>query len=286
MTTVTTATIGAPTSAHPRLYDLCAGAWNELTAQQSNLSGSVSDAAAWIGRAADVLATNLATGRFGMADSFPPAGAADDAALRSYARQVINGLLTEDERLSRLRGGETDAWRPVIERLERLAFFWHGPFGREDWAAWEAREVTAATCADLWLWLQSHAFPFDVPFDRWSARALTNRLQERARQRRRAPDVESLNCDDLLCDPPGENGLDTLILREALQEALAELPARQAAVIRLWYLEGWRPDEIATHLKTRVSNVYVLRYRGLQALRKNRLHTFIPRKVERAVKLM
>lgn len=273
-------------AAHPDLYDLCAGAWRELMARQPRLGATAPAPTIWIGRAAETLAANLRSGRWGTVGASLAAAPADAEMLRSYAQQILIGLLTEEQRLARLRAGETDAWRPVLDRLERLAFFWHGPFGREEWAAWEAREVAAATCADLWHWLQSHAFPFDTPFDRWSARALINRLQERARQRRRAPAMAALECDGLPCEPPGESGLDALILREALQEALAGLPPRQATVIRLWYLEGWRADEIAAQLKTPIGNVYVLRHRGLRALRKTRLQALAPRTTADAGKLM
>ncbi len=58
-----------------------------------------------------------------------------------------------------------------------------------------------------------------------------------------------------------------LLERAALLDAIAGLPAQQAAVVRLWHLEGWRADEIAAHLGASVGNAYLLRWRGLKKLR-------------------
>jgi len=251
------------------LQDICANAWADLLAQRAEGMSLPVHSAAWITRAAQTLAANLSAGRFEAARPYLwSATTAESELLRSYARQVIGNLINEAGRLAQLIAGETAAWRPVIERLERLAYHWYGPNGREPWAAWEAREAAAATCADLWLWLQSHPYPFDVQFDRWAARALVNRLHNRARQRQRVPPDVTLDEAQVTGHPAGEVELNALIVRETLHAALAGLPARQAAVIRLWYLEGWPADEIAARLRTRISNVYVLRCRGLKALRR------------------
>ena len=55
--------------------------------------------------------------------------------------------------------------------------------------------------------------------------------------------------------------------REALLQALERLDARQAAVIRLWYLEQWPAPEIAAALGIRVNYVYVQRFRAIEKLR-------------------
>ena len=84
--------------------------------------------------------------------------------------QILTELLAESERLAALRRGDSAAWQPVISRLERLAYYGLGPYGREEWAAWEARCLASQTCSDLWIWLQDHPYPFDVTFNRWSGR--------------------------------------------------------------------------------------------------------------------
>jgi RNA polymerase sigma factor (sigma-70 family) len=239
------------------------------------------DGEQWIGRATEVLAHNLASGRFTAAQSYLSGDAGSNANLLSYAGQILEELLAESDLLASLQAGDAATWGAVIRRLERLAYHWLGPNGREEWAAWEARDVTAHTCADLWLWLQSHPYPFDVPFGRWSARALNYRLHEALRKRqvneRRFP--ESLDqpvgrspgmttVGDLLTDPTFDRWLEQTINREALLQALNLLDDRLAEVLRLWYLEQWSADEIAAHIGRVTDYVYVLRFRGIEKLRK------------------
>jgi DNA-directed RNA polymerase specialized sigma24 family protein len=197
-----------------------------------------------------VVERNIASGRFTIAPSYYGSPSDDDDLLPSYAEQVLVELLTESERLARLIEGDPASWRAVIERMERMAYFWLGPHGREEWAAWEARDATAHTCADLWIWLQTHPYPFDVPFDRWSARALNNRLHEsrRKQQVRERWGEESLDLSafrpdtvttvgDRLADMSFDEWLERTANREALLQALALLKERMATVLRLWYLE-------------------------------------------------
>lgn len=252
----------------------------ELAQRQPELCPPLAARPAWCERAVAILAANLAAGRFTAARAYQPAGADDTAALTSYARQILVELLRESARLAELQAGATAAWTAVLDRLERLAFTWLGPHGREAWAAWEARDAAAATCADLWHWLQTHPYPFDVPFDRWATRALVNRLHGAARQRqRRAGRVTEIPLDvaafreadetasDLLYDAAAEARLEDVLARQTVLPLLRRLPCTQAAVVRLWYLAGWRADEIAAHLGQSVGNVYVLRHRGLARLR-------------------
>ncbi len=248
----------------------------------ARLAPEMQPADPWADRLAEVLITNVATGRFRAArthNSGGPDGA--QMALLDYARQVLPVLQAEADRVARLAAGETDAWAPVLDRLERMAYRWLGPVGREAWAAGEARETAATTCADLWRWLQTNPYPFDVPFDRWAARALVNRLQNAARRRqRRAEGITEISLDravargaddtlaDLVLDEQTTAWQARLLARDALLAAIAGLPVRQAAVVRLWYLEQWRADEIAAHLGASVGAVYLLRCRGLKKLRR------------------
>lgn len=252
-----------------------------LCARQPDLCPPAAETAAWCARLAQVLAHNIAVRRFEQARAYQPAGLAHGLALTSYARQVLTELLAEAERIDRLRAGESAAWAAVIDRLERLAYHWHGAAGREAWALWEARDAAAATSADLWQWLQTHPYPFDVPFDRWAARALTHRLHDRARQQKRRARiaVESLDrplwrgaeerCAEHVIDPASTAVFQRAAEREALLQAIGRLDARRGLVVRLWYLEQWRADEIAAHLGERVGNIYVLRHRALKELREH-----------------
>lgn len=229
----------------------------------------------WCERAVTVLVANVAAGRCRLGE--PPDPAAPS--LLTYARQVLAGLRAEWDLIEALRAGDATAWTAARERLERQAYHWLGPDDRESWAAWEAREVAAKTCADLWLWLQRHIFPFDVPFDRWASRALTNRLQEATRQRttRSRHEVDSLDrpvfdkdvtLGEALAERSLEAWLERAANRELLLQALTLLDERAAAVLRLWYLENWAGDEIAAALGLTLNNVYVIRFRAIEKLRK------------------
>jgi len=234
----------------------------------------------WIDRATQVLTTNIESGRFEHAQDYLEVGPDNDATLLAYAVQVLRVLVAEAERVERLTAGQSTAWATVIFRMEQVAYRWLGPVGREDWAAWEARDATARTCADLWAWLQVNPYPFDVPFGRWATRALYNRLREAARKRRTRERYipESLDrplyghaaletYGDIVADLSFDIWLERSANREALLQALERLDARQAAVIRLWYLEQWPAPEIAAALGIQVNYVYVQRFRAIEKLR-------------------
>lgn len=234
----------------------------------------------WAPRASRVLSANIASGRLRAAQRFQPAALTGDALLLGYTEQVLVELMAEWDRIDALRRGDTAAWQPVIDRLERLAYHLLGPHQREDWAAWEARELAARTCADLWAWLQAHPYPFDVPFDRWSAAALHNRIRGAARSRSRRERRVALSLDqplsdgaasqthgDTLVDRRLSQWLDRAADREAIMQALERLDRRHALVLRLWYLEQWTAPAIAEALHCRVGNVYLLRFRALRKLK-------------------
>lgn len=229
----------------------------------------------WCERAVGVLSANLERGRF------KPTGQSAPGArtLLSYTRQVLTGLLADWDLVERLREGEVAAWEAVRGRFERLAYHQLGPSGRQEWAAWESRTVASKACADLWQWLQTHSFPFDVPFELWAARVLVNRLHEAHRKRSTFShyEVDSLDrplfeqeatLGEMIPDYSFDRWLASAENRELLLQALAELDERGATVLRLWYLEGWSGDEIAARLGLNLNNVYVIRFRALEKLRK------------------
>ncbi|MGQ9839900.1 MAG: sigma-70 family RNA polymerase sigma factor [Anaerolineae bacterium] len=232
-------------------------------------------AASEIDRLIATLAHNMAAGRYRRACR---QSGSSSLSLFSYARRVAMGLAAEWDRVAGLRRGEPALWTALAERLERKAYFWHGPAGRSGWAHSEASEVVANACADLWCWLQAHPYFFDVPFERWAARLLLNRLLAAARSRKTAarhivdsldrPLFESeLTVADALCTDRSQAGLERFMQREALGHALHRLGEREAQVVCLWYLEGWPAAEIATRLRVTVGCVYLLKHRALRKLR-------------------
>lgn len=274
MTTISPSVEPVPPA--PFLRGLAKIAFTQLAQAQPEL-GIADDGDVWVQRTAEILAANIASGRYRVARSFQSADADGEASLLNYARQILGEMVQEDERIEALRRGESAAWQAVIGRLERLAYFWLGPQGREEWAAWEARDAAGRACADIWAWLQAHPYPFDVPFDRWSAAVLNRRLSNLARRRQREERYIAFSLD-LFHEGDGprayqlaDHSLDEWLAREANRQALVEaigrLDARYGLVVRLWYLDQWPADEIAAHLDTSVGNVYLLRFRAIQKLR-------------------
>ena len=233
------------------------------------------EAELWLERALAVLTANVASGRFACACRY-----AQDSSLplARYAQQVLSRLMAEWERVEGLRAGDSQHWTVVLEHMERRAYFWLGPIGRQEWATWEAREAASNTSADLWDWLQHNPFPFDVPFDRWAERALRYRLTTTVRSQRwhARRVVESL---DRPCFEDGATygerlpaddmnmWLDREAKREALREGTARLDQRQAHILQRWYVEGWSVDEIAAETRLEVNHIYVLKHRALKKLR-------------------
>jgi RNA polymerase sigma factor (sigma-70 family) len=265
----------------PFLRGLTRVALGQLVRTRPELLASA-DGDAWVQRTAEILAANIASGRFETAQDYQPAGAGGEASLLSYAGQILDVVIHEGARIAALLAGESAAWQAVIGRLERMAYFWLGPNGREEWASWEAREAAARTCADMWIWLQEHPYPFDVPFDRWSATVLNRRLCDQARRRQREErhlsysldlpqrDHDELDSDlrqELIADRSLEEWLARAANRQALLQAIGYLDARHGRVVHLWYFDQWPADEIAAELGTSVGNVYLLRFRAIQKLR-------------------
>jgi len=238
----------------------------------------VAEAELWIERVAAVLTANIASGRFASAcrheqDSSLP--------LARYAELVLSRLVAEWERVEGLRAGDDLGWTTVLKRMERQAYFWLGPTGREEWAKWEAREAAARTIADLWDWLQHNTFPFDVTFDRWAERALRYRLTTTVRfQRRHARHVvDSLDrpcfgedgstCGELLPTDDMRVWLELESRREVVQQAVTRLDRRQAHIIHRWYVDGWSADEIAAETRLAINHIYVLKHRAIKKLREH-----------------
>ena len=256
------------------LRDAARHALKLLAATHPDLS-PLTDAELWIERAVTVLVRNIASGRFASASRY-----AQDTApsLCGYAQQVLTQLMAEWDRVEALCAGDSGGWSVALKHLERLAYFWLNPGGREAWAKWEAREAAAITCADLWQWLQRYPFSFDVPFDQWSERALRNRLRGSVRLRRRHARhvVDSLDrpCfeDDLTFGEllPTDDMADWLereSSREALRQGYARLDQREARIVHLWYEEGRSAEEIAAETGLQIGHVYVLRHRAVARLR-------------------
>jgi RNA polymerase sigma factor (sigma-70 family) len=256
------------------LRDVARDAYQLLMAAHPE-SACVAEAELWIERVVTVLAVNLASGRFASACRHEQESS---LSLSRYAQLVLGQLMAEWERVEELRVGDSLRWTVARRHMERQAYFWLGPTGREEWAKWEAREAAAKTIGDLWDWLQHNPFPFDVTFDRWAERALRNRLKSsvRSRQMHARHVVDSLDrpCSedgvpfgDLLPNDDMRVWLELESRREVVRQAWTKLDRRLAHIIHRWYVEGWSADEIAAETRLEVNHIYVLKHRAIKKLR-------------------
>jgi RNA polymerase sigma-70 factor (ECF subfamily) len=157
---------------------------------------------------------------------------------------------------------------------------WDGILARDGSAIWQTCWRILANRADAEECFQE-AFVAAVELSRretlLNPRGLLQRLAtarsiDRLRsRRRRSLRVETVD-DDRLDEQP--NGIaspgvyaEASELGEALREALAELPAKQAEVFVLHAIEGWSYQEIASRLSLTIDNVGVLVHRGRAKLK-------------------
>lgn len=110
-------------------------------------------------------------------------------------------------------------------------------------------------------------------FDAW-VRRIAVRHSIRATQRRRFLLRVELPLDEAEASVRETPGTDTVLLRAALREALADLSARQRAAIALRYIHGLSDAEIAAALGCRAGTASSLLTRARDVLRKNGLLTF------------
>ena len=62
--------------------------------------------------------------------------------------------------------------------------------------------------------------------------------------------------------------LKTILLENNLEEGLKLLTQREKKIISLYYLEGYKDKEIASHYKVTRENIYKLLKNGLNKLKK------------------
>ncbi len=100
---------------------------------------------------------------------------------------------------------------------------------------------------------------------RLAAVRAVDRLRERCRRRSREQTADWNEMPGNL--PPPSQAAEEAELAQRLREALAQLPAKQAAVFCLHGLEGWSYSEIAEQLELSIDAVGVLLHRARKRLR-------------------
>jgi RNA polymerase sigma-70 factor, ECF subfamily len=99
-----------------------------------------------------------------------------------------------------------------------------------------------------------------VPFSAWLLRIAHNMSIDHIRRR-------STVCEDpALMEAPDTPAVETHHLRDAIHDALAELPEPQREIVVLRHLAGLSPREIAERLGRSEDSVHGLHHRGRRAL--------------------
>lgn len=160
--------------------------------------------------------------------------AGDQAAAAQLAQRVLPNILGQAIRMLADRSEAEDVAQEAMLRLWKIA---------PEWRAGEAQVST------------------------WLYRVVANLCTDRLRKRQRGPS-HSLDQVAEPSDPtPGvAETMQTRARHEALSDALAQLPDRQAEAVSLRHLEGRANPEIAEIMDISVRSVESLTARGKRAL--------------------
>ncbi|MDH7487113.1 MAG: sigma-70 family RNA polymerase sigma factor [Anaerolineae bacterium] len=265
---------------HSALIALCLRILQQLCGEEPELGLSAEQLPGLAHRIASRLSDNLTSGRFSYVCTQGYLAGSDEERLFHYAVNVCRLYLQEGNLIASLEAGEEATWQRVLDRFVRLAYNKYLGKGDRDWAVQEAHILASETASELWRYLQSHPYPFDVPFDQWSACLLNRRFLDwcRVQQRetlRLVPD-EPIKPDDtegptrlsLVAEKPLTQWQENYANRELLLEAIGRLrnPLEQQA-IRLYYLKELAIQEVADELGITENYVYVLLHRARKRLR-------------------
>jgi RNA polymerase sigma-70 factor, ECF subfamily len=158
--------------------------------------------------------------------------------------------------VSRAKQGDREALRFLYVRYADNVYGYVASLLRDDH---EAEDVTQHVFAKLITNIHKYE-PREVPFSAWILRVARNVAVDHMRQRRATP------CEEVREGEHREEEGDTL-RSQALNEALAELPADQREVLVLRHLVGLSPGEIAGRMGKTEPSIHGLHHRGRGALR-------------------
>lgn len=266
---------------HSALIALCLRVLQQLGCEKPELELSDEQRPGLAHRMASILSENLANGRFSYVCGRGYLSGSDEEQLFNYAVKVCRLYVQEGNLIASLQAGEDEAWQRVHKRLVRLAFNKYLGKGAYGWALGEAQTLANATAYELWRYLQNHAYPFDVPFDHWSACVLTRRFVDWCRIQQREtlwllPDEPVRPADTegpTRLGHVGEKSLTQWLENYANQEWLLQATERlqnplERQAIQLYYLKERAVKEVAAELGVSENYVYVLLHRARRRLRR------------------
>lgn len=220
-----------------------------------------------------IVRRNVMSGRFARAMRRGYATGFED-----YIANVVTVYLREYPRVARLVVGDVQSWSLVFKRLTRQAF---GQLTRHGWPAGHAREE-AQDCAQASCEIVARTpFPFDAPFDAWSALILHNAIRQHQRSREvlnhpaLTLSLQRLSLDgreDELEEPRapdvgGEAAFRQIEWQDRLVRLADQLPSlAQRQVVLDTFLGELEDEDIARRLGRTRNAVHILRHRALRRL--------------------
>jgi RNA polymerase sigma-70 factor (ECF subfamily) len=178
---------------------------------------------------------------------------------------------TDEELVTRSRGGDLDSFNQLILRWERPIYaLAYRVIGREE----DARDVCQETFLRAFRGLPG--FKGEAKFSSWLYRIALNLSRDWIRRQRRAPTVqlaEGVDPGELAAERGPVESIEDLVSRRELsavvEEAMALLPEEQRTAIVLKEYHGMTFQEIADMQGCPLSTVKTRLYQGLSVLRRH-----------------
>ena len=178
---------------------------------------------------------------------------------------------TDEELVSRARGGDLDSFNQLILRWERPIYaLAYRVIGREE----DARDVCQETFLRAFRALPG--FKGQAKFSSWVYRIALNLCRDWIRRQRRAPVLqmpEDVDAIELAAERGPSEGIEELVARRELsavvEAAMALLPEEQRTAIILKEYHGMTFQEIADLQGCPLSTVKTRLYQGLSVLRRH-----------------
>src|SRR6188474_2768160 len=185
-------------------------------------------------------------------------------------RLVSDVTRSDEELVTRSRGGDVDSFNQLILRWERPIYaLAYRVIGREE----DARDVCQETFLRAYRSLAG--FKGEAKFSSWLYRIALNLCRDWIRRQRRAPVVqmpEGVEPTELAAERGPVESIEELVGRRQLsavvEEAMALLPEEQRTAIILKEYHGMTFQEIADMQGCPLSTVKTRLYQGLSVLRR------------------
>ena len=190
--------------------------------------------------------------------------------------------LTDDELMVRCGKGDANALDELVSRHQQAAY-------RYCWRIFRNHHTAEDKVQDFFLKLFRNAQSYEPRghFTTWFYRVLSNLCFDELRKKKRRKKVQGVQIDPIACEgteleplAPAEDPAAPLRAREAkdaVHEALIELPVQVRKALELREFEGLRYREIGAVMDLSLNEVKVLLHRGRKLLARRLARTPIGR---------